>query len=224
MYPSIGKQTFDQHIDLMLVNIHGCFAAIVDHRSDVDDELKGWIQLIRSCDDFVLDDPFEIIKKMLASSGVLLPDEKVGKVKGGAAIVALTHLLRAKSAKDAGDDGAAWSYVSACSYWTGVAVSGKGLDGVQKSERKNQAAMAARAKGEKYGPLKEYARKMAIEKIGPSKKWPSVRRASEMIAAEVEAHRVHIGKPVPPITQKTLEVWLSRIPEAADVFGTSQKK
>lgn len=224
MYPSIVSLEFGKWIDSLLLSLRGCFAAIVDGRSNADDEFDGWIDLIRSADDPAIDEPVGIIKLLFSAMGVDLKDDQAGKMRGGSAMVALVYVWRAGVANEEGDRDRAWPYLCAGAYWAGYAKSGSVVDDLQKLERKSQAALAAHAKAGKYAPLKEYARKIVDGRLGPGRKWPSVLNAAETIFAEVEAYRKYAGLPVSPISQRTLEDWLAKMPEAADVFENRRKK
>lgn len=178
-----------------------------------DQDFNALIESIKANDDDETDDPVKIIQNVLGGMGLILSEFAAAHVRGGAIVVALTHCARSEFAWDRGDQAAAWSHLTLCSYWVSGAVNGMNVDGHQKKDRSRLASKGGRAKSSKLDPLKARARELFVHPPKGNITWASLGDAGRGILSDLEAYRSENHEDIPSVTAKTIAAWVSGFSE-----------
>ena len=185
---------------------------------DKDKEFEKMVECIMENDTLQTEDLIEIVRLVIPKQDQWIDDDYVASLSISPVIIAITYGWRAHNARERQNAELAWSYLGDCCYWTGVAISGKGLADVMRLERKQLATKGALAKNRQYSKIKEYAYQLVHERCPKDKGWPSVKSAAASIEEDLSKYNPDGEEQVKPVEFKTILNWLSKMPARTDVF------
>lgn len=145
-----------------------------------------------------------------------------------AAIALAYHSQCTRSLRE-GDREAAWAYMAQCRWWTATAIvvrqSPQLSAQIVTEARSEMASLGARAKAERWEPMRAEAYRLVRERfvrVGP---WPSKRNAAIQIAPVVLKLAQSKGLTMSEYQiTTTLQDWLAQMPDREDLFLEKKKK
>lgn len=186
-------------------------------------------------DDRTIEDPVDILMQFASASEKAEGRDKIAKSPIGAIVVSSVYWVRAGVARSEGDTSLAWSYLADARFWCGVSISQMGIDQarertiVKTREKATIEAHADKAKSgaagrdKAYEPVREFAYKLARE-MRPESGWQSRSQAVKRISSQtLEYSLEHPPRLKEESVERTLDKWLSNMPDAVDLFPTKKK-
>lgn len=217
------ERNLDTLLAIMFENIRMCHHRLFSsENADKEEAFHSLVEFVRENDEPQSEDILGIVRQVFPKQDQWADDTAVASLPISPVIIALTYGLRAHNARELQNTELAWSYMADCCYWSGVSVSGKGLSEVQKKERKEKASKAAQAKNKKYEEPRSHAYKIVRDRRPPDKGWPSMRNAAEKIEADLNIFISESKNKIPPVTRQTIEEWLSKMPDASELFQSAK--
>ncbi|WP_186136696.1 hypothetical protein [Burkholderia gladioli] len=222
------------HVHKILVNLMDCF--IHQMKDDtVDDFIVKIISPIAAADDRDIEVPIEILMQYVSEDERATQRQKVSRSPLSLIVLSTTYCIRAIQAIDEGDRELAWSYLADAKYWCGVSRSDMGVDKIREeaivatrtsaiSEALTSKARAgAIARDNAYKSVREYVCKLARE-WKPTSGWSSRSQAVKKIsAAALDFFNHNPPRLKVDGIERTLDKWLSKMPDAAELFPLRKK-
>ncbi|MCP2086265.1 UNVERIFIED_ORG: hypothetical protein J2Y81_002282 [Paraburkholderia sediminicola] len=193
-----------------------------------EDFMNDVFAVVNGNDDPAVEDPYAIVRLFVRPSD---PAAQVDSVAShySAMIVSCTYTKRAMAeASEVGESEQAWIYLAEASFWCGVTLAEKGIDQAYHrtvgDTKRLQATLGANKRLEKFRPVIEFAYQRARETRPTSKGWLSRNQAVQAIKADVLAFAKtqQVSMSVEQ-ADKTIDGWLSKMPDAASLFPGKRK-
>jgi len=187
-----------------------------------EDFMEEVFAIINGNDDPSIDDPYAIVRLFVSPTDPTQPSASIGG-HYAAMIVSCTYIRRAMVAAEAGDAEQGWIYLAEASFWCGVTLAEKGIDQAYHQTitdtKRTQAALGAKKRLEKFRPVIEFTYQRAREMRPASKGWQSRNQAVQTIKDDVLAFaktsQITLSDEQ---AGKTIDGWLSKMPDAAQLF------
>lgn len=222
--PSFRERDFNSVLNDMIEKIRSChhrFSTVQD--SEKEKLFNALILTIQIKDKIESDDIYGMVRQIYPEGSPDKDDAYIASWPLSPTIIALTLGLRAlRACNQLQDAELAWSYLADCCYWSGVAISGKGIADVQSAERKELASRGAQAKNHQYAEMKAYAYQLIRERC-PENGWPSVKSAALTIEEEFPKYKSSGSLTVKKVDPKTILNWLSQMPDRDKYFQTKKR-
>ncbi len=219
-------------VDLTLGNLANCYSH-AKPGAQVHDFIH-FLNVIAANDHPGVEVPIEIVSLFASEADKAKGPDWLAKSPYGSIIVSCAYCVRALGAIRGQDVGLGWSYMADARYWCGVAISSKGID--EGRDRtivetlSQQAATGAAARDKAYEPIRQEAYRLAREMRPPRLGWQSRAHAVRTIRQPVldfsTANKVKNESAVTLSENnaaKKLDEWLSKMPDAAELFPPSKK-
>lgn len=221
----------ERFVRLTLGNLSNCYAALKPGRQ-MADFIPDILNVVGIKDDPSIETPVAIIMQFVSPTDKVKGEAWIARSPNSPLIVSCAYCLRALRAMKSGDLSLAWSYMADARYWSGVSVSGKGIDEaielasteISAEALAAQARSGAQARNEAYGPVREHVYELARQRR-PASGWRS--RAHAVRVIRREAHQFSLLKG-PALKEdglsKTLDAWLKQMPDASTLFPPKKTK
>ncbi|MGF6766025.1 hypothetical protein P3T24_006366 [Paraburkholderia sp. GAS33] len=219
--------------NLTLMNLSNCYSH-AKPGAGVEDFVYEILNVIAIKDHPGIEEPIEIVMQFASEQDKAKGPDWIAKSPYGPLIVSCAYCVRALSAIRGQDVGLGWSYMADARYWCGVAISSKGIDEARErtiiQTHREKGAAGGAGKGKAYEPIRQHAYKLVRDMRPPIKGWQSKAHAVNTIRQPVldfsAANKLKDRKAVTlseSNAQKKLEEWLSKMPDAGDLFPPSKR-
>ncbi|HDR9759510.1 TPA: hypothetical protein ACK3Q6_003185 [Burkholderia cepacia] len=232
--PTRQELDFKKYQQLTLDSLMNCYIYQKPDATE-DDFANRVMRPVMLGDDRTIEDPVDILMQFASASEKAEGRDKIAKSPIGAIVVSSVYWVRAGVARSEGDTSLAWSYLADARFWCGVSISQMGIDQarertiVKTREKATIEAHADKAKSgaagrdKAYEPVREFAYKLARE-MRPESGWQSRSQAVKRISSQtLEYSLEHPPRLKEESVERTLDKWLSNMPDAVDLFPTKKK-
>ncbi|NUA25992.1 hypothetical protein [Cupriavidus basilensis] len=226
--PLRSELNLEKFAHLTLQNLANCYAHL---KPGADDNafINEILNIVGTLDDPAIEEPVAIVMSVVSEEDRTKGPGWVTKSPYGSVVVSCAYCLRALRAMHARNMELAWSYMADARYWCGVAISSKGINEARESTitltliKKAKAGAAGRDKT--FESIRQHAYKLAKDMRPPEKGWQSRAHAVKTIQGAVVQFTKDEGLKLSKANaEKTIDGWLARMPDAADLFPSRKAK
>lgn len=216
------ERNFSWLLEITLLNLSNCYMHIKPGAQEKE-FLYEFVKNVAGMDDSSIEEPIGIAMSCLSAENRAKGPDWIARSPYCSVIVATAYWSRAARAMQAGDMDLAWSFMADARYYTGVAISSKGIDLAREDTiaavKRSKGVDGAEGRNRAFEPIRQFAYKMAKKKLPPQKGWQSGSHAVQTIKGVVlrfaKRQRVTMSEEQ---AEKTIAGWLKKMPEAEALF------
>lgn len=221
------ERNFSWLLEITLLNLNNCYIHIKPGAQE-EEFLYEFVKNVAGMDDPSIEEPIEIAMSCLSAEHRAKGPDWIARSPYCSVIVATAYWSRAARAMQAGDMDLAWSFMADARYYTGVAISSKGIDLAREDTivavKREKGLAGAAGRDKRFEPIRQFAYKMAKKKLPPQKGWQSRNHAVQTIKGVVLRFAKRQCVPMSEEQAgKTIDDWLAKMPDMASLFPKKKK-